>query len=443
MKKILRITAILILLVGIAILCYPTASNFLYKQKVKKQLTTFDTEVSLPSDDTSSENTGDTPANELNPELEALYKLMQAENKRLFEEGQSGLKDAFSYETSGIDLRKYGLSDNNVGFLNLPKIGVTLPIYLGANNANMKAGAAQLTNTSYPIGGDNTNSVIAGHRGYARADMFRNIDQLEPGDKITIQNFRETLTYKVTNTIVILPNEIDKVLIQKGRDMVTLVSCTPLGQNHHRIIVYCDRVPNDLNDAGIDNSSNGDKIPEVDMKNETNDNGVAVRGIAHKLKNLALILILILCIIAITITASHIMKKKKPANGAKYAKEYENILTSEEMNKWKTLEVADGKAFIELNTRIDVAEEAKIRLINPPYSDFIIQIRIVTEDEAKKGEELELYKSKKLQPGTVLPTVKLSQKLPTGEHEAKVIYTFYNQREEEQAHYTQKVTLVF
>jgi sortase A len=222
-RKSVKVIAIIILLIGIAVWSYPKASNMVYKIQVKDKLNTFEEDVKRDAD------------------VDRLYRRLKAENEKLYVEGQKNLKDAFSYETAGIDLTEYGLTDNSIGFIDIPKLKVTLPIYLGANKVSMKGGAAHLTNTSYPIGGKNTNSVLAGHRGYARADMFRNIDRLEKGDEVVIRNFKETLKYKVTNTIIVLPTEIDKVLIQKDEDMVTLTSCHPLGQNHHRIIVFCER----------------------------------------------------------------------------------------------------------------------------------------------------------------------------------------------------------
>ena len=99
-----------------------------------------------------------------------------------------------------------------------------------------------LTETSYPVGGENTNVVLAAHRGYYQAAMFRKIEKMEIGDEIIIRNFRQTLVYKVCGTEVILPDEIEKVLIEEGRDLVTLVTCHPYGQNSNRYIVYCERV---------------------------------------------------------------------------------------------------------------------------------------------------------------------------------------------------------
>ena len=225
-KKVITIIAVLVLLAGMLIFMFPMISQWFYDKNVTDYVGKFENEVEDPTND------------EL---LEALYQRLLAENQRLFEEGQSELKDPFSYETPGIDLTAYGLSDNSIGYLVIPRIDERLPIYLGANEENMKLGAVHLTETSYPIGGLNTNSVIAAHRGYYRASMFKNIDQLKPGDEVFIQNFRETLRYKVAETTVIMPDESDKILIQEGKDMVTLLSCHPYGQNRQRYVVYCER----------------------------------------------------------------------------------------------------------------------------------------------------------------------------------------------------------
>ncbi len=103
-------------------------------------------------------------------------------------------------------------------------------------------GAAQLTETSMPIGGNNTNMAVVAHRGYSYAKMFREIEKLKIGDEIFITNFWETMTYKVERIEVISPDEIDKIRIQEGKDMVTLVTCHPYPHNYQRYLVYCERV---------------------------------------------------------------------------------------------------------------------------------------------------------------------------------------------------------
>ena len=125
--------------------------------------------------------------------------------------------------------------------MNIPSIRITLPIYLGANNSNMKLGAAHLTGTSYPIGGNNTNSVIAAHRGFYKTLMFRHIDRIKIGDKLYIKNFKETLTYRAVKIDIIDSKNINSLVIQDNRDMITIISCHPYPFNYQRYFVYFER----------------------------------------------------------------------------------------------------------------------------------------------------------------------------------------------------------
>jgi len=119
---------------------------------------------------------------------------------------------------------------------------VRLPIYLGASRANMNKGAVHLTHTSLPIGGENTNCVIGAHRGMGTRAMFRDIEDLQPGDEIYITNYRETLTYRAVEIKIALPTELAPLLILPGRDMVTFTTCHPYRHNSHRYLVYFERV---------------------------------------------------------------------------------------------------------------------------------------------------------------------------------------------------------
>lgn len=174
-------------------------------------------------------------------DLDGLYADMVAYNRRIADDGQSGLVDAWSYQRSEIDLRAYGFPDQMIGYVEVPAIGQTLPLYLGATSEQMSLGAVQLTQTSMPIGSTDTNCVIAAHRGAWSSAMFRDIEDLEPGDEVRVTNPWGTLTYRVRETKVIAPNDIRQILIQKGKDMVTLITCHPYGSSEKRYVVYCDR----------------------------------------------------------------------------------------------------------------------------------------------------------------------------------------------------------
>jgi sortase A len=222
----IRIIAALILLAGITVLVYPYVTNFLYNTQVTQMVQSF--EADILKDDSR---------------LEQLYQKMVAENEQLFANGQQNLYDPFAYEQPGLDLTQYGLTDNIVGYITIPKMDIVLPIYLGASNGNLKLGAVHLTQTSYPVGGPNTNSLIAAHRGYSKALMFRKIDVLEIGDAIEIRNFRETLTYRVIRTEEIDANDISAVFIQPQKELITLMSCQPYPRNYMRYLVFCERMP--------------------------------------------------------------------------------------------------------------------------------------------------------------------------------------------------------
>ncbi len=168
---------------------------------------------------------------------------LQAYNQRIYAERQSSLVDLEACEESAIDLTFYGIDDEIIGVLEIPVMELTMPVYLGASNAHLAAGAAVLGNTSAPIGGDNTNSVIAGHRGWKGADYFRHIDRLRASDTVTLTNLWETLTYTVADIQIIQPHEVEKIKIQQGRDLLTLVTCHPYASGgRQRYVVYCERV---------------------------------------------------------------------------------------------------------------------------------------------------------------------------------------------------------
>ena len=119
---------------------------------------------------------------------------------------------------------------------------LTMPVYLGASDGHLAAGATVLGNTSAPIGGVNTNCVIAGHRGWHGSDYFRHIDRLQAGDMVTITNLWETLTYAVVDMKIIQPDQVDKIKIQPGRDLLTLITCHPYASGgRQRLVVYCER----------------------------------------------------------------------------------------------------------------------------------------------------------------------------------------------------------
>lgn len=173
------------------------------------------------------------------PELKAA---MEAYNREIYENHQEGLKDSSSYTETLFDLEAYGISDGIVGVISVPSVGVSMPLYLGAGTDHLAKGFAQLSYTSAPIGGENTACVAAAHRGWDSGKYFRDAEDVQVGDTVLLQNLWETLTYQVTEIRVIDPNDSDAILIQEGRDLLILFTCTPYGLPIHRLLIICERV---------------------------------------------------------------------------------------------------------------------------------------------------------------------------------------------------------
>lgn len=166
----------------------------------------------------------------------------KAYNESIFQEGQRGLSDPSAYEKSDFRLTDYGLESEVFGVLSIPRLELNMPIYLGATRENMANGAAVMGQTSLPIGGSNTNCVLAGHRGWNGAAYFLYINQLEPGDMVTVTNLWETLTYEVVGTQIISPNDAESIHIQPGKELLTLLTChPPASGGKQRYLVFCER----------------------------------------------------------------------------------------------------------------------------------------------------------------------------------------------------------
>ena len=242
-----RITVFLLSLVflaGCLITLLPVINELLYREKMKTTVSEFQSNtehqqppvVILPSGD--GEPTEYTPV--IHPEL---WKDIQQYNRQLFQTRQEGIKGLESLEEACFKLSDYGISSEVFGVLSIPALDLEMPVYLGASSQNMALGAAQLGQTSVPVGGKNTNTVIAGHRGWNGADYFRYITELMPGDRITITNLWETLEYTVVGTRIISPDDVDAIKIQPDKDMITLFTCHPYASGgRQRYLVFCERI---------------------------------------------------------------------------------------------------------------------------------------------------------------------------------------------------------
>ena len=202
-KRLQKVLLALLFLLGLAVFSYPYVRGLLVKREMESTVQTFQeqketqptTSVVIPDSTHPSEQ-------RLYPEL---WEDMTAYNDTIFSQGQSGLSCKLDYQQPSFRLADYGLKEEVFGVITIPAMELEMPIYLGATEQHMADGAAHLSQTSLPIGGANTNSVIAGHRGYGGASYFRYIDKLKIGDTVTITNLWETLTYHVAEIKIIYP----------------------------------------------------------------------------------------------------------------------------------------------------------------------------------------------------------------------------------------------
>ena len=228
MRKTSLVLAALLAVVGVCVMLWPVFAGHRLQADTNEAVQNFLAERNEPEQKC--------------PELLAA---LQVYNQRIYVEKQSGLVDLEACEEPAADLIAYGIEDEILGVLEIPAMELTMPVYLGASDTHLAAGAAVLGNTSAPIGGANTNCVIAGHRGWCGADYFRHIDRLEAGDTVTLTNLWETLTYTVANIQIIQPHEVDMIKIQPDRELLTLLTCHPYASGgRQRYVVYCERTEN-------------------------------------------------------------------------------------------------------------------------------------------------------------------------------------------------------
>lgn len=236
-RKALALAMAVVFLTGLSVLLYPIFQGAATDRRMVETAQAF-----LQKTESQSLPEGTIPAEPEPLPYSELLTAMEGYNKQLWEEKQSGLCDPWSYQQPSFTLGDYGLEDEVFGVISIPKLDIEMPIYLGASYGHMELGAAHLSQTSLPIGGENTNCVIAGHRGWGGGSYFRYITDLAPGDEVIVTNLWETLRYTVAETKIIRPNEVDEILIQEGKDLLTLLTCHPYASGGtYRYVVYCER----------------------------------------------------------------------------------------------------------------------------------------------------------------------------------------------------------
>ena len=131
-----------------------------------------------------------------------------------------------------------------MGYLEIPALEVTLPIYHGTDDSVLQVGAGHVEWSSLPTGGESTHCVLSGHRGLPSARLFSDLDQLVAGDTFVIRVLDEVMTYEVDQILIVEPTDVSALTVEDGKDLCTLVTCTPYGVNSHRLLVRGHRVEN-------------------------------------------------------------------------------------------------------------------------------------------------------------------------------------------------------
>ncbi len=228
------------------------------------------------TDDSTKDSLSNSTDAHDNSKLNELFKELQLYNQKIYDERQVGLKDSSGDGTFDFDMKQYGLKDDVIGILWIPRMDLELPIYMGATKKNLAKGVGIMENTSVPIGGTNTNTILAGHRGYRGIPMFRNIQSIQMGDKIQITTPFETLVYRVTELKIVPRDEPSVLYIQESREIITLLTCHPYTRNEQRYIVIAERSDeasdtkeNDVKEAEKTENSNPQPVVVVTDKGDT------------------------------------------------------------------------------------------------------------------------------------------------------------------------------
>lgn len=248
MKKLRDILPIFVVLVGLLVLLYPTISNFLVQQRAEQAVSNYEGIVESMSEEEYAAILA--TAQEYNEKVASLSGLSE-------EDGGSGTAvssaDLLEEYWDILDVDGTGM----MGYITIPKLDETLPIYHGTEEAVLQVGTGHIETTSLPISGTSVHAAISGHRGLPSAKLFTDLDQMETGDVFYIRILKETYAYEVDQILTVLPTETEALAIEAGEEYVTLVTCTPYGINSHRLLVRAHAIPytEDMEDAVGDTGS--------------------------------------------------------------------------------------------------------------------------------------------------------------------------------------------
>nr|WP_234947639.1 MULTISPECIES: class C sortase [Corynebacterium] len=228
---------VILILVGLAVLMYPVVA------------TQWNNRVQQDVAERYEEQVQATPAEEKNQQIESA-RTFNAEHT------DGPILDPWLARISkdNVEYREYLDQLSGAPAMSqvvIPSIDVKLPLYHGTSEETLQKGLGHLYGTSLPVGGEGTHSVITGHTGLTNATLFDDLIDVQPGDAIYVSTFGERMKYQVYGTEVVLPDEVQSLRSEPGKDLVTLITCTPYGINTHRLLVHAQRVSMDAAEAEV------------------------------------------------------------------------------------------------------------------------------------------------------------------------------------------------
>lgn len=225
-KNLSSIILVLIFIIGLSLLLYPSFSDYWNSFHQSRAIASYAQSVTTIDDD----------------QYEKMWAQAQEYNTTLAKKQNRWVLSEEEYEEYE-DLLNIG-GTGIIGYIEIPNIKVSLPIYHGVDEAVLQIAVGHIEGSSLPVGGEGTHCVISGHRGLPSAKLFTNLDEMEEGDHFMMRVLDETLTYEVDQIRIVEPEDLSALEIEEGKDLCTLVTCTPYGINSHRLLVRGHRVEN-------------------------------------------------------------------------------------------------------------------------------------------------------------------------------------------------------
>lgn len=228
-NRIKDIIRIFVLLIACSVLLYPTLSKYLWEKNGSRVISSYDEESVRLAESQKQE----------------MLAKARAYNEEMLSNVE--LVDPFSTLNKEVDERYESLLNVNgsgmMGYIRIPKIDVELPIYHGTEERVLQSGVGHFWGTSLPVGGENTHTVLTGHRGLPTKLLFTDLDELVEGDIFYLKILGESYAYKIDQILTVLPEDTKALSIEMGKDYTTLVTCTPYAINTHRLLVRGYRIP--------------------------------------------------------------------------------------------------------------------------------------------------------------------------------------------------------